>query len=102
MLPHFSVHGRREQNRRARRQRDGGQRMTRQAVRQFGDDVRRGRRDQEKIRAVGQLDVARPPVFLFVEEAGRDRIFGKRLQRQRRDELGRVAASSRQKRRGLA
>ena len=30
------------------------------------------------------------PIFFFVEEAGRDRILGKGLQRERRDELGRI------------
>ena len=31
-----------------------------------------------------------PPVFLFVEEAGRDRILGKRLQSERRNEFSRI------------
>ena len=64
--------------------------MTRQTVREFGDDVRGGRRDQEKVRAIGEINVTGPPVFFFIVEAGRYRILGKRLQRQRRNEFGRV------------
>ena len=90
MLPHFSIHGRRDQNRRARGERDRGERMTGETVREFGDHVRGRGRDQQKIRAIGELDVTRPPVFFFVVETGRDRILRERLQRQRRDELRRV------------
>ena len=90
MLPHLSVHGRCEQNRRARRERDRGERMTREPVREFGDDMRRRRRDEQKIGAICQFDVAGTPVLLFIIETCRDRIFGKRLQRQRRDEFGRI------------
>ena len=54
----------------------------------------------EKIGAISQLDVPGSPVFLFIVETRRDRILGKRLQSERRDEFSRVLASSRQKRRG--
>ena len=68
VFPHFAVHGRRHQNWRARRERDGCQRMTGQAMGEFGDDVGRRRRDQKKVGAVGQVDMSRPPVFFFIEE----------------------------------
>ena len=90
MLPHFSIHRRRDQNWRARRERDRGERMTREAVREFRDDVRGRRRDEQKIGAICQLDVTGPPVFLFVIETRRHRILGKRLQSQRRNEFGRI------------
>src|ERR1700758_3330098 len=46
MLPHFSIHGWRDQNRRTRGQRDRCKRMTSQTVREFGDDVCGCWRDQ--------------------------------------------------------
>ena len=91
MLPHFSVHGWREQNWRARGQCDGGERVTRQPVCEFRDRVRRRGRDEKKVRAIGKSDVARPPVFFLVEETRRDWILRERLQRERRDEFNRVA-----------
>ena len=41
--------------------------MTRQTVREFGDDIRGRGRDQEKIGAISQLDMTGTPVFLFVD-----------------------------------
>ena len=75
--------------------------MTRQSVREFSDDVRGRGRDEEKVGAIGQFDMSRPPVFLFIKEARRDGILRKSLKSQRRNEFNRVAASSRRKRRGL-
>ena len=75
MLPHFSIHRRREQNWSARCERDGCKRMIGQTVRELGDDVRCRRRDQQQVRAVGELDVPGPPAFLLVKEAGCHRIF---------------------------
>jgi len=48
-------------------------------MRKFRNDVRSRRRDEQKIGAVREFDVARSPVFLFVVEAGRHRILRKRL-----------------------
>jgi hypothetical protein len=48
MIPHFAVHGRREQNRRAGGERNRGQRMTGEAVREFRDEVARGRCDEQE------------------------------------------------------
>jgi len=79
MLPHFSVHGRREQNRRTRGERDGRKRVTGQTVRQLGDDVRGRGRNEEKVRAVGEIDVTGSPVFFLIVEARRHRIFRERL-----------------------
>lgn len=90
MLPHFSVHGRRKENRRARGERDRRKRVTGQAVRQFGDNVRCGGRDQQQVRAIRKIDVTGSPAFLLVVEARRHRIFGKRLQRQWRNEFSRI------------
>src|SRR5690348_12152718 len=69
MLPHFSVHGWRDQNGRARSEGDRGERMTSQPVREFGDNVCRGGRDQEQVRAIRQINVTGPPVLLFIVEA---------------------------------
>ena len=66
--PHLAVHRGRDEDRRARRQRDGRQRVVGKTLREFRDDLRRGRCDEQQIRAVGQFDVARLPAFLFVEE----------------------------------
>src|SRR6266487_1520162 len=64
--------------------------MTGQAVRELSDDVRRRRRNQEKVRAIRQFNVTWPPIFFFIEETRHHRIFRKRLQSEWRDELGRV------------
>ncbi len=96
MRPHFSVHRRCHQNRRASRKRDRSERMARQTVRQLSDDVRCRRRNQKKVGAIRQFNVTRPPIFFFIEEARHHRIFGKRLQSERRDELGRVVRHDRE------
>ena len=57
MLPHFSIHGRRKQNRRVRGERDRRQRVISQTVREFSDDVRSSGRDQEQVRAVREINV---------------------------------------------
>src|ERR1700730_15628385 len=90
MLPHFSMHGGREQNRRACSEGDGRQWVTGQTVREFGDDVRGGGGNQEQVRTIGEIDVTGSPAFFFVIEARHHRIFGKRLQRQRRNEFSRI------------
>src|SRR5205085_4535621 len=92
MFPHLSVHGRRDQNLRASGERDRGERMSGESVREFRNYVRRCRSDQQKVRAIREIDVSRPPAFFLVEETGGHRIFRKRLKRERRDELSRVAS----------
>jgi hypothetical protein len=49
MRPHFSVHRRGHEDRRARGERDRGEGMTRQTVREFADYVRSCRRDQQQV-----------------------------------------------------
>ena len=66
------------------------ERMTRQTVRELGDHVRSCRRDQQQVRAVRKINVARSPTFFFIEEANGHRIFRQRLQRERRNKFGRV------------
>src|SRR5205085_11521546 len=83
MLPHFSIHGWRDQNRRARGERNRRERMTGQTMRELCDDVCGGRRDQEQVCAIRESDVTGTPALFFVVEGGRHRIFGKRLQRER-------------------
>ena len=39
--------------------------MTGEAVRQFSDDVRGGRRDEQEIGAIGEIDMSRAASFLF-------------------------------------
>src|SRR5207253_3837080 len=63
MPPHFSVHRRRHQNRRACGERDGRKRMTRQTMRELSDYVRSCGRDQQQVRSVRKLNVARSPAF---------------------------------------
>ena len=74
-----------------RGQRDGRERVTCQSVREFGDYIGGRRRDEEEVSAIGEFDVAGPPIFLFIEETRRDWILGKSLKRERRDELDRIA-----------
>ncbi len=90
MRPHFSVHRRRDQNRRSGGERDRRQRMTGETARELCEYVRSCRCDEQQVRAVGQLNVPRSPAFLFVKEARHHRIFRQRLQRERRNKFGRV------------
>src|SRR5437899_8044616 len=96
MRTHLSVHRRRDENRRQGGERNRRERMVRQAVRELGDGVRRRRRNQKKIGAISQFDVSGSPIFFFVKKTRHHWIFGKRLQSQRRDELGRVAGHDRE------
>ena len=59
-------------------------------MRKLGNDVRCPRRDQEQVRAIRKIDVAGSPIFLFIVEARRHRIFGEGLQSEWRNEFGRV------------
>ena len=83
MLPHFSIHGWRDQNGRARGERDRGERMTSQTVRKLGDDVRGRGRDEQEVRAICEINVAGSPIFFLIVERGGHWIFGKRLKRER-------------------
>lgn len=87
MMPHFPVHGGRDDERRGRSEHDFGKRAVSETVREFGDNVGGGGRDEDEIGVVGELDVLRSPAFALVEDAGENGILGKRLERERRDEL---------------
>jgi hypothetical protein len=65
MFPHLSVHRRRDQDLGAGGKGDGGERVTGEPVREFRQNVRCRRRDEEQVRAIGQIDVAGPPAFLL-------------------------------------
>ena len=65
-------------------------RMTREALREFCDDVCSGRCDKQKVGAISEIDMSRSPVFFFVVEARRHRILGERLQSERCNEFRRV------------
>ena len=54
--------------------------MTGQTMSKFRNNMRGGRCNEKQVRAIGELDVAGPPIFLFVKETGCHRVFGKRLQ----------------------
>src|SRR4051812_33834906 len=90
MFPHLAVHRGCNQNRRARCQRDRRQRVTSESVRQLRDHICRRRSNQEQVSLIGQSNMSGPPIFPFIVEAGRYWILGKRLESQRRDELGGV------------
>lgn len=64
--------------------------MTGETVREFCDDVRGRGRDHEQIRTIRERDVSGMPALFFIVETGRHRIFRERLQRQWRNEFGRV------------
>src|ERR1700737_1360860 len=64
--------------------------MTGKTVCELGEDVCRRRRNQKKVRAIRQFDVAGAPIFFFIEKTRHHWILGKRLQSERRDEFGRV------------
>src|SRR3954453_13019139 len=61
--------------------------MTSETMRQLGDDVRSGRRNQEKRGAIRELNVAGAPIFFLVIEARHHGILRERLQGEWRDEL---------------
>src|SRR5215471_1136243 len=87
MGPHFSVHRRRDQNRRTGGECDGPEWMTGKTVREFSDDVCSCGRDQQQVRAVRKINVPWSPALFFVEEARHHWIFRQRLQRERRNEF---------------
>ena len=70
--------------------------MISQSMRELSDDVCRRRRNQKKVGAISQFDVPGSPIFFLVEKTRHHRIFGKGLQSQRRDELGRVVRHDRE------
>src|ERR1700730_490941 len=88
MKPHFTIHGRRYQNRRSGRECDRGERVVRQPERKLSDNVRRCRCDQQQVRSIRQVDMTGMPVRRFSKEIGGYWIARKCLQCERRNELG--------------
>ena len=88
VLPHVHVHRRRQQHRRARRQQHRGEQVVADAGRRLADQVRRRRRDDDRVGVVGEADVADLGLLGEVEQLGRHRLAGQRLQGERGDELG--------------
>jgi len=90
VLPHLSVHRGRDEKRRGRGERDLGQRVVRETVCEFRDRVGSGRRDEQKIRAIREFDVAGFPIRPRVPGSRDHRIARERLHRERSDEVARM------------
>jgi hypothetical protein len=88
MKPHFTIHGRRYQNRRSGCKCDCGERVVRQSECKLSDNVGRCRCDQQQVRSIRQVDMTGMPVRRFSKEISGYRIARKCLQRERRNELG--------------
>jgi hypothetical protein len=91
VVPHVDVHRRRQQQRRLGRQRDRGQEIVAHARRQPRDHVGGGRRDDQQVGLIGELDVPDLRFAIEIEELGVHRVAGQRLEGQLADELGRGA-----------
>ena len=87
MRPHFSVHRWCDDKRCARGESDACECVFGQAASKPCQCSRGGRGNQQQIRAVGQGDVTRAPIFLFGKKICCDRIFAECLQRERADEF---------------
>ena len=57
VLPHVVIHGGREHHRPAKRQIEGGEKIVRQAVREFRQHVGRGGRDEQQIMLLRDADM---------------------------------------------
>ena len=58
VLVHMDVHSGRDQDRSSGCQQNGCQKIVGDSCRDFANDVRRRRRNHERIRAVGQIDMS--------------------------------------------
>ncbi len=87
VVPHVDVHRGCEQHRRARRQRDRGDRVVGLPRGQLGDRGRGRRRDHHEVGAIGELDVTDRRLLGQREEAREHRSPRQRLERHRADEL---------------
>ena len=74
VLPHLPVHGRRNQERSRRSQRNLRQRMAGQSMRQLGQDIRGRRRDEQQVGAIREFDVERLPASAVSERADDHRV----------------------------
>ncbi len=84
--PHLPVHRGRDEQRAVARERQRGQQIVGVTVGDLGEKVGRRRRDDDRVGAARQVDVAHPVVRAGLPQIGEHRPAGERLQRQRRDE----------------
>jgi competence protein ComEC len=87
MLPHVAIHRRRNQQRRTRRQSDGGQRIIGKPMRECGEHVGGRRRDQQKVSLVSKLNVPWLPAVLLRQQVRDHRTARQGGQSQRCDKL---------------
>ena len=87
---HVHVHGRGDHDRGARDQQHRGQQIVGDPMRQLGQQVGRGRRDQNQVRGIRQPDVSDFGFLSQVERVRGDRVAGQGLQGERGNELLRV------------
>jgi hypothetical protein len=85
--PHAVVHRRDEQHRGFGREETRGEQVVREAMRHAREKVRRRRRDDDRVRSLGERDVIERPPGL--EQVGVHRPARQRLERHRPHELGR-------------
>jgi hypothetical protein len=90
MEPHFAVHGRGVKEASAGGEGDGAEGIIGHASGEAGEDVGGRRGDENKVGAIGEVDVAGPPALLFIVEARDDRVLRQDLERERGDEFLRV------------
>ncbi|MDV7397870.1 hypothetical protein RZS08_41095, partial [Arthrospira platensis SPKY1] len=88
MLPHLAVHGRSNHYRCQRSKVQRGQQIGGQTMRKLSYAMRGGRRNQQQISLVRQLDMSRIPAISLGPQIVTDRIPRQRLQGHRRDEFG--------------
>ncbi len=89
MLPHFPIHGRRNQHfrRRIQCERDARQCVIREPIGHLREHIGRGWSDQQKLRLVGQLNVSRLPAFLLVIKIRHHWMPGQRFENEWCDKL---------------
>ena len=87
---HGLVHRRGHENRAAHGQVKGGQEVIGDSTGQLGDDVGRGRSDDQKRDFLGQRDVGNPVRVVIAEEVDRGLLAGEGAEQAGRDELGGV------------
>jgi hypothetical protein len=90
MLPHVHVHRGRDDDRRARREQDGGEEVVGDPVCHLRDQVCGRGGEHDDVGRIGEADVTDLRLLRQVEGVGRDGRSGERLQRERRDELARA------------
>jgi len=87
VLPHLSIHRRRDEQRRQCCECDLANRIAREADCEFRDNICGRRRDEEEIRAICEVDVSRIPVSRAFEYVDDDWISRERLEGEGSDEL---------------